>query len=68
MAATYRLRVNGGESSIDLTLQEGDYSPLTDTDMPALVWALGQAIRDLKDGVTITVARTATVSTDVPEV
>jgi hypothetical protein len=68
MAANYRLLVNGGESTIKLELQEGDYSPLTEPDMPGLVWALGRAIRDLHDGVTLSVSRTAPVTADVPEV
>ncbi|UPZ27611.1 hypothetical protein MUK60_07165 [Streptomyces sp. LRE541] len=68
MAASYRLLVNGGESTINLELQEGDYSPLADTDMPGLVWALGRAIRDLHEEVALSVTRTAPVATDVPEV
>lgn len=68
MDATYRLLVNGGESAIDIVLQEGDYSPLTDADMPALTWALGRAIRELRDGVAITISRSTQAVSDVPEV
>ncbi|MEU5772741.1 hypothetical protein ABZ819_05470 [Streptomyces venezuelae] len=66
--ATYRVVVNGGESSIDVVLQEGDYSPVTDGDMPALAWELARAVSELAGANLITVQRTSAVTTEVPEV
>jgi hypothetical protein len=67
-AATYRVVVNGGESMIDIALREGDYSPVTDDTMPSLIWELARAASGLEGATTVTVSRTASVSTDVPEV
>ncbi|MFI8872506.1 hypothetical protein [Streptomyces sp. NPDC055243] len=66
--ATYRIFVNGGESRLDVSLSEGDYSPITDPDMPSLVWELARAVSDVEGATTVTVDRTSPVTTDVPEV
>ncbi|MGW6531485.1 hypothetical protein [Streptomyces venezuelae] len=66
--ASYRIVVNGGESVIDASLIEGDYSPVTDTDMPALLWELARAASGLEGASTVTVSRTSAVTTEVPEV
>ncbi|MGW0905048.1 hypothetical protein [Streptomyces sp. NPDC002853] len=66
--AIYRIVVNGGESTIELSLSEGDYSPVTDTDMPALVWELARAVADVEGATAVTVHRTSPVTTAVLEV
>ncbi|TGB13836.1 hypothetical protein [Streptomyces sp. MZ04] len=66
--ASYRIVVNGGESSLEVSLAEGDYSPVTDDDMPALVWELARAVSDVEGANTVTVHRTSPVTTAVLEV
>ncbi|MCX4231983.1 hypothetical protein [Streptomyces ortus] len=68
MAATYAIVVNNGESRLEVTLIEGDYSPVTDAAMPTLVWALAHAVDEVDRADTITVTRTSPVTADVPEV
>lgn len=68
MAATYGIVVNGGESRLDISLSEGDYSPVTDGDMPALVWELARAASGLEGVTAVTVHRTSPVTTAVLEV
>lgn len=65
---SYRIVVNGGESNLDVSLSEGDYSPVTDDDMPALVWELARAVSDVEGANTVTVDRTLPVTTAVLEV
>lgn len=66
--AQYRMLINGGESVINLELLEGDYSPLGEGDMPALAWSLGQVVLAMEGVSVVTVSRTESVTTDVPEV
>lgn len=68
MAVTYGIFVNGGESRLNVSLSEGDYSPVTDVDMPALVWELARAVSGVEGANTVTVDRTSPVTTDVLEV
>lgn len=68
MAASYEIFVNGGESRLDVSLSEGDYSPVTDADMPDLVWKLARAASELEGASTVTVQRTSPVTTAVLEV
>ncbi|MFE9003069.1 hypothetical protein ACFYOY_13150 [Streptomyces sp. NPDC007875] len=53
----YEVTTNGGEAIITISLQRFDYPPISDTDMPALVVAMRDAIAGLPGVITAEATR-----------
>ena len=53
----YEVTTNGGEAIITIGLQRFDYPPISDTDMPALVVAMRDAVAGLPGVITAEATR-----------